>query len=105
MTSPTFGALLLQAEHAVDLDTGAIVAAPVHVADQGDAKTLPGTLEAATANLEAIGQEPSPEDPTELVADKGYHSRGGLKDLEDSAWKSRISERAQAQGHQPLEGR
>ncbi len=79
-------------EHAVDLDTGAIVAAPVHGADQGDTKTLPSTLEAATANLEAVGQEPSPEDPTELVADKGYHSRGGLKDLEDSAWKSRISE-------------
>ncbi|MGH1484087.1 MAG: hypothetical protein ACRBM6_36335, partial [Geminicoccales bacterium] len=32
------------------------------------------------------------QDPTELVADKGYHSRGGLKGLEDSAWKSRISE-------------
>ena len=79
-------------EHAVDLDTGAIVAAPIHGADRGDTKTLPGTLEAAEANLEVIGQEPSPEDPAELVADKGYHSRGGLKDLEDSAWKSRISE-------------
>jgi hypothetical protein len=27
-----------------------------------------------------------------LVADKGYHARDGLKDLEDSEWKSRISE-------------
>jgi len=79
-------------EHAVDLDTGAIVAAPIHGADQGDAKTLPGTLEAAEANLEAVGKAPSPEDPAELVADKGYHSRGGLKDLEDGAWKSRIGE-------------
>lgn len=79
-------------EHAVDLDTGAIVAAPIHEADQGDTKTLPGTLEAAKANLEAVGEEPCPEDPAELVADKGYHSRGGLKDLEDSAWKSRLSE-------------
>jgi hypothetical protein len=79
-------------EHAVDLDTGAIVAAPIHGADQGDTKTLPGTLEAAEENLETVGEEPSPEDPAELVADKGYHSRGGLKDLEDSAWKSRISE-------------
>lgn len=79
-------------EHAVDLDTGAIIAAPIHGADQGDTKTLPGTLEAAEANLEAVGQEPSSEDPAELVADKGYHSRGGLKDLQDSAWKSRISE-------------
>jgi transposase len=27
------------------------------------------------------------------VADKGYHSRDGLKDLEDGAWKSRIAEK------------
>ncbi len=79
-------------EHAVDLDTGAIVAAPIHGADQGDTKTLSGTLEAAEENLEAVGMEPSLEDPAELVADKGYHSRSGLKDLEDSEWTSRISE-------------
>ncbi|MEZ5935990.1 MAG: transposase [Alphaproteobacteria bacterium] len=79
-------------EHAVDLDTGAIVAAPIHEADQGDTSSLPGTLEAAEENLEAVRMEPSLEDPAELVADKGYHSRGGLKGLEDGAWKSRISE-------------
>jgi transposase len=28
-----------------------------------------------------------------LVADKGYHSRDGLKDLEDGTWKSRIAEK------------
>ena len=28
----------------------------------------------------------------ELVADKGYHSRAGLKSLEDGPWKSRIAE-------------
>jgi transposase len=28
-----------------------------------------------------------------LVADKGYHSRDGLKELEDGAWKSRIAEK------------
>ena len=79
-------------EHAVDLDTGAIIAAPIHSADQGDTKTLPGTLEATEANLEAVGQAPSQEDPTELVADKGYHSRDGLKHLEDGTWKTRIAE-------------
>lgn len=42
-------------------------------------------------NLKAIGKALNPESPAELVADKGYHSRRGLKDLEDSAWKSRIS--------------
>ena len=79
-------------EHAVDLDTGAIVAAPIHGADQGDTQTLSGTLEEAETNLEVVGKAPSLEDPAELVADKGYHSRGGLKDLEDGAWKSRIGE-------------
>jgi hypothetical protein len=35
-------------------------------------------------------------DPAELVADKGYHSRDGLKGLEDGAWKSRIAEKRSA---------
>jgi transposase len=85
--------LAYKPEHAVDLDTGAIVAAEIHLADQGDTTTLPTTLEAAEANLAAVDAAPTPEDPAELVADKGYHSRDGLKELEDSAWKSRIAEK------------
>jgi len=85
--------LAYKPEHAVDLDTGAIVAAEVHLADLGDTTTLPETLEAAKANLAAVDAAPTPEDPTELVADKGYHSRDGLKDLEDGPWKSRIAEK------------
>jgi transposase len=88
--------LAYKPEHAVDLDTGAIVAAEVHAADQGDTATLPGTLEAAEANLAAVGAAPTPEDPAELVADKGYHSRDGLKELEDGAWRSRIAEKKAA---------
>ena len=88
--------LAYKPEHAVDLDTGAIVAAEVHAADQGDTTTLPDTLEAAAANLAAVGAAPTPEDPAELVADKGYHSRDGLKELEDGAWKSRIAEKKAA---------
>ena len=82
-------------ENAVDLDTGAIVAAEIHTADQGDTTTLPETLAAAEANLAAVDAAPTPEEPAELVADKGYHSRDGLKDLEDGAWKSRIAEKKQ----------
>jgi transposase len=85
--------LAYKPEHAVDLDTGAIVAAHIHPADQGDTTTLPATLEAAETNLAAVDAAPRPEDPAELVADKGYHSRNGLKDLEDGAWKSRIAEK------------
>jgi transposase len=61
--------LAYKPEHAVDLDTGAIVAAEVHPADRGDTATLPGTLEAAEANLAAVGAAPTPEGPAELVAD------------------------------------
>ena len=85
--------LAYKPEHAVDLDTGAIVAAEVHAADEGDTATLPGTLEAAEASLAAVGAAPTPGEPAELVADKGYHSREGLKDLEDGAWKSRVAEK------------
>ena len=85
--------LAYKPEHAVDLDTGAIVAAAVHPADRGDTATLPDTLEAAEANLAAVDAAPTPEHPAELVADKGYHSRDGLKELEDGVWKSRIAEK------------
>jgi len=54
---------------------------------------LPDTLEAAAANLATVAAAPTAEDPSELIADKGYHSRDGLKDLEDGPWKSRIAEK------------
>src|SRR2546423_15252643 len=36
--------LAYKPEHAMDLDTGAVVAAEMHLADQGDTTTMPGTL-------------------------------------------------------------
>ena len=91
--------LAYKPEHAVDLDTGAIVAAEIHLADRGDTATLPETLEAAEANLAAVDAAPTADDPSELIADKGYHSRDGLKDLEDGVWKSRIAEKKAAGVH------
>jgi transposase len=85
--------LAYKSEHAVDLDTAAIVAAEIHSADRGDTETLPGTLKTAEAHLAVVDAAPQPEDPAELVADKGYHSRDRLKELDDSAWKSRIAEK------------
>jgi transposase len=74
-----------KAEHAVDLDTGAVVAVTLQGADQGDTTTLDATLcEAGLAVAELAGREAElrPNDkPTvnvtgveELVTDKGYHS-------------------------------
>ena len=55
--------LAYKPEHAVDLDTGVIVAAPIHPADEGDTTTLPGTLAAATSNLAEIGLAPTRKSP------------------------------------------
>jgi transposase len=84
--------LAYKPEHAMDLDTGAVVAAEMHLADQGDTATLPGTLESAARHLAAVEAAPSAEAPAELVADKGYHSREVLKSLDDGPWKTRIAE-------------
>ena len=84
--------LAYKPEHAVDLDTGAVVAAELHPADEGDTTTLFKTLAAAEANLEAVDAAPTAENPAACVADKGYHSRAVLKALDDSLWKTRISE-------------
>ena len=75
----------------MDLDTGAVVAAELHPADEGDTTTLSKTLAKAEANLEAVDAAPTPEDPAECVADKGYHSRAVLRALNDSPWKTRIA--------------
>ena len=84
--------LAYKPEHAVDLDTGAVVAAELHPADEGDTTTLEKTLAAAKENLEAVDAAPTAEDPAECVTDKDYHSRSVLKALDDGPWKTRISE-------------
>jgi len=91
--------LAYKPEHAVDLDTGVIVAAPIHPADDGDTTTLEPTLEQAQKNLSAVGLAPTNEDPCDLVADKGYHSRAVLKDLDDGPWKTRIAEPLPSKGY------
>ena len=62
--------LAYKAEHAVDLDSEAIVAATVTYADKGDADSAPATLQLAGANLALAGSETK---IAEAVADKGYH--------------------------------
>jgi transposase len=84
--------LAYKPEHAVDLDTGAIVAAAIQPADQGDTTTLESTLKAAARGLDTAGCGPTIERPAELIADKGYHSRAVLKDLAGGPWQTRIAE-------------
>lgn len=84
--------LAYKPEHAVDLDTGAVVAADLHPADAGDTTTIMGTLATAESNLANVDVRPSADDPAECVTDKGYHSRAVLKALDGGPWKSRIAE-------------
>jgi len=53
-------------EHAFDFDTGVIVAALIHRADQGDRATLSLTLRQAEKNLSAVGVAPTREEPREI---------------------------------------
>jgi hypothetical protein len=62
--------LAYKPEHAVDLDTGIIVAAALHPADQGDTTTIEGTLAAAQNNVAQIGAVPTKQKPSELVTDR-----------------------------------
>ena len=91
--------LAFRPEHAVDLDTGVVVAAPIHSAEAGDTATLSPTLEEAQKNLAVVGLAPTSEDPSDLVADKGYHSRDGLKRLDGGPRKTRIAEPEPANGY------
>jgi hypothetical protein len=91
--------LAYKPEHAVDLDTGVVVAAPIHPADEGNTTTLSATLEVAERNLGTVGLAPTPDEPCALAADKGYHSREQLKALEDGVWKTRIAEPEPAKGY------
>jgi transposase len=84
--------LAYKPEHAVDLDTGVIVAAVLHPADEGDTTTIAGTLAAVETNLAQVSAAPTKDNPGELITDKGYHSRAVLKDLNGGVWKTRIAE-------------
>jgi transposase len=64
-------------EHAVDLDTGALVAVTLHGADVGDTTSLLATTLTAAEQLAAVDASV----PTALIGDRGYHSNDTLLTL------------------------
>ena len=72
-----------KAEHAVDLETGAVVGVTVQGADQGDTTTIAETVTTAADELEAVATVTDGDTVVieEIVADKGYHSNQVLVDL------------------------
>ena len=82
-----------KAEHAVDLDTSALVAVTLHGADVGDTTSLVETAIAAAEQIEAAhAARPTPAVLAAIVADKGYHSNQTMIDLEAVAVRSYIAE-------------
>ena len=79
-----------KAEHAVDLDTGAIVGVTVQPANAGDTTTLVETLITAAEQIETV--QPAADTVRELVGDKGYHSNQILVDLEAVGVRAYLSE-------------
>lgn len=93
--------LAYKAEHAVDLDTGAVVAVTVATGDAGDTETILETLPqagehiaevACVTNNEEVGERVQAEGPRETVTDKGYHSNDTLQALAEVEVRTYISE-------------
>jgi transposase len=95
-----------KAEHAVDLDSGAVVAVTLQEADKGDTTTVTETLcQAGEAVADLVGREAekaAAEEPKvnvagieELVADKGYHSGAALAKTREVGVRTYIPERKQ----------
>jgi transposase len=83
-----------KAEHAIDLETGAIVGVTVQDADKGDTITMQETLPEAAEQLEAVAAvtDGAVAVIDEVVADKGYHSRTTVLDLATLDIRTYISE-------------
>ena len=82
-----------KAEHAVDLETGAIVAVTVQGADEGDTTTIRETATAAAEQIEdAQVDVDEPQSLEEIIGDKGYHSNQTMVDLEAVGIRSYIAE-------------
>jgi transposase len=87
-----------KAEHAVDLDTGAIVGVTLLGADLGDTTTLYDTVTEAAVQLNTVAADERAGSAIvqpvvqEVVADKGYHSNETTRDLRENEIRTYISE-------------
>ena len=93
-------------EQAVDMETGAVLAAEVHEADRGDTSTVMETLVSAIEAVDRLRAEPTAAARmhrlplSEVVMDKGYHSSEVLTDLDDLAVRGYVSAPRLAKGKQ-----
>ncbi len=92
-----------KAEHAVDMESGAIIAVTLQPADQGDTTTIKETLAETAENLahlmEREAEKAPDEEPqvslnalAEVVADKGYHSNDTILAVQQAEARSYMPE-------------
>ncbi len=76
-----------KSEHAVDMETGAVLAVTLQGADKGDTTTIHETLAQAKDNIGDVAEERTRRNRLkpirEIVADKGYHSNDTLRTLHE----------------------
>ena len=75
-------------EHAVDMDSGAVLAVTLHGGAAADSHTLPTTMLATCENLVELGQGV----PEEWVGDKGYHCNDTMELMDRLGVRGYISE-------------
>ena len=85
-------------EHAVDMESGAVLGVTIQAADEGDTTTWRATVEETYQNLNAVAEEPEraerihPQPVEEVVMDKGYHSNQTMADFSELEIRSYVSE-------------
>jgi transposase len=95
--------LAYKAEHVVDMETGAVLAATIHHGTEADTATISSNLDQARKNVESAkaassekrdsddDEPPGPTATTEVVADKGYHKAELLDELKTKGYRTYIS--------------
>ena len=96
--------LAYKAEHVVDMETGAVLSAEIHHANEGDTATMRANLDQARENAAAAkkpvdakkkgsddDEPPAPTRTIEVVADKGYHKAELLHELKKDGYRTYIS--------------
>lgn len=85
-------------EHAVDMDSGAVLAVTIQEADEGDTTSWRQTVEETWQNLNGVREDERAvahlhgNSVEELVQDKGYHSNQTMADYAELEIRSYVSE-------------
>jgi transposase len=85
-------------EHAVDMETGAVLAVTIQPADRGDCQSLEHTIDETCMVFEDLlddagaAAQLSSQILAEVVADKGYHSNDVLVRLQQQGFRTYVSE-------------